>query len=126
MTVRVDSSRSRGLRPGQGAEVGGRRCKGLRPAFTEGRAERKREGDRESQLHHPDGGRPGGPPTLTFPTFAIFSRKASTRSRTGPEVPRLPLCCHTCWAAKAATVPKWRRSCVWGPGRRCRNRENIS
>ena len=55
VTVRVDSSRSRGLRPGQGAEVGGRRCKGLRPAFTEGRAERKREGDRAFQLHHPDG-----------------------------------------------------------------------
>lgn len=66
------------------------------------------------------------PPTLTFPTFAIFSRKASTRLRSGPEVPRLPLCCRTCWVAKAATVLKWPRSCVWGPGRSCRNRENIS
>ena len=66
--VRADSSRSGGLRPGQGAEAGGRRrCKGLRAAFTEGCAERKREGDRASQLHHPGGGWPGRPPNPNLP-----------------------------------------------------------
>ena len=115
--MRVDSSGSRGLRPGQGAEVGGRtRCKGLSLAFTEGRAERKREADRASQLHHPGGGRPGGPQPQPYPPLPSSTGRRPRGRAQGLRRPGCPRAAPPAGRRRRPRCPSGRGAACGGPG----------